>query len=714
MKLTFLCMLVFSQQLTWYELYERGEKYFKKGEYQRCIDDMDEALASKPLPRRNQFTRAVQKIDYKPFYYKALAYFELGDLPSAYQYARAAFQGDVVANSPPLQSGLGEILQAYRSHVQDFHQRFTRERRAINERNRLLELLRDGRLEEVKRELESLESSEGFQDIITSLELQEEYYHRLSVYRGDVLKQIEDWLSQGEDGRARELFDTLKDSLPIETVRLLEQRFQAMPSEIPEPESGADGGGDREPEEKIDYPAIIDAFNDRLKSLEQQNAKSGRMLGRVQKQNRILQGRLQARQEGPAPFIPKLLLVLKRKGFDRILVEGDAVSPMLVKHWLLSLNGKALAVPASALKVDGSAFRLEHSVRAPFFGEHTIRFSLVDETGNSAFTEKEILIPLPFYLSPRFWMFSTAAVLVLILLLFLVQGLRRKRALLRHFNPYIAGSPVRAAAMFYGRDELMQRIQGLVHNNSFMIHGDRRIGKTSLLLQLRKNLSELRSERYAFYPAFIDLQGIREEDLFHHMMAELLPQAAEWDISRDGLGFREEAQGYQSRHFSKDIKKLIQRLGEKNESHVVVVLLVDEVDVLNEFGEKTNQKLRGIFMKDFAEHLTCVMAGIHLKKEWESSGSPWYNFFEEIPVKPFDEAFARDLILQPVKGIFKYKKNAVELIISQTACHPYLIQKVCVSVIGEKLKSNRFVIGRADVANALNNLQQETKRNQPL
>ncbi len=713
MKPLLIWTLVLSQQLTWYEVYERGEKHFKKGEYQRCIEDMDEALAENPLPQRNQFTRAVQKIDYKPFYYKALAYFQLGDLPSAYQNAQAAFQGDVVANSPLLQSDLGEILQAYRSYVQDFHQRFTREQTVINERNRLLELLRDNRLADVKAELDGLDSLAGFEDIITNLEIQEEYYRRLSVFRGDVLRQIEDWLNKGEAERARELFDTLKDSLPIETVDMLERRFQAAPPEPPRPQSQDENGAEDASPPLVDYPAIIEDFNLRLKSLEAQNAESGRNLNRVQEQNRALQDQLRAKQQGPAPFLPKLLLELKRKGFDQILIEGHAVSPMLVKHWLLALNGKALSIPGSALVEEGSDFHLDHAIRAPFFGEHTVRFSLVDETGNRVFTEKKILVPPPIYLKPRFWLFSGIGILVLILLLLTVQAIRRKRARLRHFNPYIAGSPVRAAAMFYGRDELMQRIQGLVHKNSFMIHGDRRIGKTSLLLQLQKNLAELESESYRFYPAFLDLQGVREEDLFHHMMAELLIQAGDWEISLDGLSFREEAEGYQSRHFSKDIKKLIQRLNQANAKHVVVVLLVDEVDVLNEFGEKTNQKLRGIFMKDFAEHLSCVMAGIHLKKEWESSGSPWYNFFEEIPVTPFDEAYARDLILEPVKGIFKYKPNAVDLIIRQTACHPYLIQKVCVSVIGEKLKSNRFVISRADVANALTNMRQEMKRNQP-
>jgi len=262
------------------------------------------------------------------------------------------------------------------------------------------------------------------------------------------------------------------------------------------------------------------------------------------------------------------------------------------------------------------------------------------------------------------------------------------------------------------RDELLRRIQGLVHKNSFMIHGNRRIGKTSLLLQLKTNLTALKSPNYRFFPVFIDLQGVSEEDLFHHMMSEILAHASDWGIETDDLVYREESSLYLSRHFSKDIKKVIQRLDALGSEHAQVVLLMDEVDVLNEYGEKTNQKLRGVFMKDFADHLSCVMAGIHLKKEWESSGSPWYNFFEEIPVNAIDEPAARALILEPVKGIFKFKRQAMDLIVNETGGHPYLIQKVCVSLIGEKLNSNRFTVTRADVEQALEKLHEEIKRNQ--
>src|SRR5262249_16629790 len=60
---------------------------------------------------------------------------------------------------------------------------------------------------------------------------------------------------------------------------------------------------------------------------------------------------------------------------------------------------------------------------------------------------------------------------------FLVQHARRKRALRNRFNPYIAGAPVLDDDLFFGREKLTLRILNVLHHNSLMITGERRIGK---------------------------------------------------------------------------------------------------------------------------------------------------------------------------------------------------------------------------------------------
>lgn len=71
---------------------------------------------------------------------------------------------------------------------------------------------------------------------------------------------------------------------------------------------------------------------------------------------------------------------------------------------------------------------------------------------------------------------------------------------------------------------------------------------------------------------------------------------------------------------------------------------------------------------------------------------------------------AERLIREPVRGIFRYRDESVARIIERTAGVPYLIQKMCVSLIGEKLESGRFVVEAEDVDRVWKRLQEEIER----
>jgi predicted AAA+ superfamily ATPase len=72
-------------------------------------------------------------------------------------------------------------------------------------------------------------------------------------------------------------------------------------------------------------------------------------------------------------------------------------------------------------------------------------------------------------------------------------------------NPYIAGAPVTEARMFFGREDVFDWIQnslvGKYADHMLVIHGQRRVGKTSVLKQLGNRLPK------RYIPVFFDLQG---------------------------------------------------------------------------------------------------------------------------------------------------------------------------------------------------------------
>lgn len=266
-------------------------------------------------------------------------------------------------------------------------------------------------------------------------------------------------------------------------------------------------------------------------------------------------------------------------------------------------------------------------------GLSTFRLVATDEGSSSSSSEYIVVYEQPFYRSP--WMIALVVALG-VAAMGLVYGQRareRERLLRRRFNPYIAGAPVLDENLFFGRDQLLDRILQTIHNNSLLLYGERRIGKTSVQHQLKKRLSSLKDPSYQFFPVFIDLQGTPEDRFFATMAEDIFLELAPFV---DGLEPHPSIHtDYGYREFVHDLRKVIKTLKQQSEKHVKLVLLMDEVDELNDYDPRVNQKLRSLFMKSFAENLVSVVSGVEIKKHWEREGSPWYNFFEEIEIKPF-------------------------------------------------------------------------------
>ena len=277
------------------------------------------------------------------------------------------------------------------------------------------------------------------------------------------------------------------------------------------------------------------------------------------------------------------------------------------------------------------------------------------------------------------------------------QRLRRRRAVRSRFNPYIAGAPVRDEDMFFGRQKLLARILNVLHHNSLMITGERRIGKTTFLHHLKGALERDEGTEYKFFPVSTDLQGVPEANFFHAVMADVVEQLKPGPETVSALRHRPEDDRYDGRDFSHDLQRVIEELKTRTPLKVKLALLIDEVDVLNEYSERVNQRLRSIFMKTFSEHLVAIMSGVGIKRIWNSEGSPWYNFFDEIELTAFSREEAEALVRQPVEGVFRYEPEAVEKILSASALKPYVIQKFCIHAVNRMLEDGRTLVTAADV-----------------
>jgi len=330
-------------------------------------------------------------------------------------------------------------------------------------------------------------------------------------------------------------------------------------------------------------------------------------------------------------------------------------------------------------------------------GASTYQLVATDNAGLTTSAEYAVVYAAPFYRSTWFQL-TLAVIPVAVLAGVWANRTRRRRQLMkRRFNPFIAGAPVLDTEMFFGREKLVERILQTIHNNSLLLYGERRIGKTSLQHHLRRRLQQLEDPDYDFYPVYVDLQGTPEsqffatlaEDVFHDLAPLLGDMGPGDDLDP------ESAYGY--RDLVRDLRRVIKALEERGPKQVKLVLLIDEVDELNAYDPRINQRLRSLFMKSFAENLVAVVSGVEIRKQWDKEGSPWYNFFEEIEVTPIGRDDAVELITRPMSGVFKIDRAVIDHIIDITERKPYHVQRLCVALVNRMHEQGRRVITTADV-----------------
>jgi ligand-binding sensor domain-containing protein len=326
---------------------------------------------------------------------------------------------------------------------------------------------------------------------------------------------------------------------------------------------------------------------------------------------------------------------------------------------------------------------------------------------------------------PRDALFAFSAIATVALISFaimsvgIVRSRRRVReALIRGYNPFVSGEPVRREDMFFGRYDLLQRIIDTLHNNSIMIHGERRIGKTTLLYQLAVRLREVDDAEFWFIPLYIDLEGTAEESFFHFLMEEILSGAQTLPNARESiqpalqelLYYTGPADNYTDREFSRDLRDVIhilQGYGEENHpnKHLRMILLLDEMDVMSSYNRIVQQRLRRIFMREFSATLGAVVAGIQISKDWDRVESPWYNLFNEIELGPFDRQQAVELLVEPIRDYYRYEPAAIEFIIDHSDGRPYRLQQYALEAVNHMLADGRTVISMSDVEYAHEHIQ---------
>jgi AAA domain-containing protein len=233
-----------------------------------------------------------------------------------------------------------------------------------------------------------------------------------------------------------------------------------------------------------------------------------------------------------------------------------------------------------------------------------------------------------------------------------------------HLAPYETTAPV-TGSRFFGREFERDRILSNPDSN-FMVLGIRRIGKTSLLREVKRLLNETQDGGAVLYLDCSDL--LTTEDFVREVVRKLNPkELTRLDLQKYVFYFPD----------------FLERM--KNMSKGKIVLLLDEIDNLITMQRGDWELFRMLRAAANSGSCQLVIAGFReAMKEHSLLDSPFYRFAQEIRLNEFNWKQAHDMIVTPMENLrirFRNKEEIVGRIYNETAGHPNLIQYYCLILL---------------------------------
>ena len=282
-------------------------------------------------------------------------------------------------------------------------------------------------------------------------------------------------------------------------------------------------------------------------------------------------------------------------------------------------------------------------------------------------------------------------------------------------NPYVVGPPIEPSpsSPFFGRSQALAWVDtnlceaGQPRPPVLIIYGQRRTGKTSLLLQLEhRSRQQLLRGRPIGY-AYVDLQRIDPGVEFFLLelgeRAQKALRARDVSCSAPSLA---ELQASPYRTFDRFLGEIEQAL-----HGGMLVFLLDEFELL---GNQVRGSLRGVcgYLRSVLEHrasIGLILAGAAPDRVAPAPDCDSLRALTRAyELTYLDREPAMRLIREPVKPIVQYDDAAVDAIYRYAHGHPYFTQAICyhvITLLNERKRSTH--IGHDDVEDAVERIVKE-------
>jgi hypothetical protein len=273
-------------------------------------------------------------------------------------------------------------------------------------------------------------------------------------------------------------------------------------------------------------------------------------------------------------------------------------------------------------------------------------------------------------------------------------------------NPYVVGVPLTAQdTIFVGRMQIAARLEQSLrarHSPPVLLYGQRRMGKSSLLLNLARLLPE------SIIPLYVDGQAIAGAagyaEFLYHLAGQMAKSArGQRRLALPALTLESLAAGAFTAFSAwlDAVESVLER------DCAVAVLALDEFEVLTRLLDR---RINTADFTDLLRHLIqhrprfkLVLAGSHTLEEFYPLAGALINL-EVLKITYLTTDEARGLIQHPVKDFaLAYTPAAVHTVLELTHGHPYLLQLLCYELIwlkNEQPAESRYLAEAGDIDEA--------------
>jgi ABC-type branched-subunit amino acid transport system substrate-binding protein len=245
-------------------------------------------------------------------------------------------------------------------------------------------------------------------------------------------------------------------------------------------------------------------------------------------------------------------------------------------------------------------------------------------------------------------------------------------------NPYIIGGRITDTNRFFGREKFFNDINYYLKTDNvklILLHGQRRIGKSSVIAQIPNKLG---TDEFVFISFdFQDTVNSSHQKIIHSIAIGIIDKI---ETKNEILTHLAENIPSNIEIFSREfLPTVYQQLGNKK-----LVLLWDEFDVLTERDTESDTDIKNFcdyilqLQKRDQKLFIIPVVGRHISKLPKLVSSLREALNIEIGLLKKEDT--QKLIIQPDQNVLNYEEEAIEAIFQLSAGHPYVTQCICSAI----------------------------------